>query len=82
MKAGFCAVILLLANLFWARTLEAQMPDPPGQVQKGETPQYEGYLFAHMMDGDYWRLYYSVSLDGLHWEMLNGGKFEARRVKE
>jgi hypothetical protein len=27
-----------------------------------------------MLQGDYWRLYYSVSLDGLHWEMLNGGK--------
>ncbi|MEI9960819.1 MAG: hypothetical protein WDM76_06705 [Limisphaerales bacterium] len=27
-----------------------------------------------MMHGDYGRLYYSVSLDGLHWEILNGGK--------
>ena len=52
----------------------AQMPDPPGQVQHGETPKNEAYLFAHMMQGDYWRLYYSVSLDGLHWVMLNGGK--------
>src|SRR6516225_321146 len=52
----------------------AQMPDPPGQVAPGEKPKYEAYVFAHMMDGDYGRLYYSVSLDGLHWEMLNGGK--------
>jgi len=50
------------------------MPDPPGQVAPGEKPKYEAYVFAHMMDGDYGRLYYSVSLDGLHWEMLNGGK--------
>jgi hypothetical protein len=27
-----------------------------------------------MMDGDYGRLYYTVSLDGLHWKRLNGGK--------
>ncbi len=27
-----------------------------------------------MMKGDYGSLYYSVSLDGLHWTMLNGGK--------
>ena len=52
----------------------AQMPDPPGQVKAGASPKNEAYLFAHMMDGDYWRLYYSVSLDGLHWTLLNGGK--------
>jgi len=52
----------------------AQMPDPPGQVKTGERPVHEAYLFAHMMAGDYWRLYYSVSIDGLHWELLNGGK--------
>ena len=27
-----------------------------------------------MREGDYGRLYYSVSLDGLHWKRLNGGK--------
>jgi hypothetical protein len=52
----------------------AQMPNPPGQVQAGETPQHEAYLFAHMMEGDYGRLYYSVSRDGLHWEQLNHGQ--------
>jgi hypothetical protein len=50
------------------------MPDPPGQVAEGEAPVNGAYLFAHMMHGDYWRLYYSVSLDGLHWTLLNGGK--------
>lgn len=50
------------------------MPDPPGQVQKGETPRFDAYLFAHRMHGDYGHLYYNLSLDGLHWEMLNGGK--------
>ena len=72
MKATFAC--LVLANLLWTRPCQAQMPDPPGQVAAGESPTNEAYLFAHMLHGDYWRLYYSVSLDGLHWEMLNGGK--------
>lgn len=55
-------------------SLHAQMPDPPGQVQEGQPAENEAYLFAHMMHGDYWRLYYSVSLDGLHWELLHDGK--------
>ncbi|MEN8254415.1 MAG: glycoside hydrolase family 43 protein [Verrucomicrobiota bacterium] len=49
-------------------------PDPPGQCADGKPPVNEAYLFAHMMEGDYGRLYYSVSLDGLHWKLLNGGK--------
>ena len=57
-----------------AMNLRAQMPDPPGQCASGEAPKTEAYLFTHMMEGDYGRLYYSVSLDGLHWEMLNGGR--------
>lgn len=72
------ALVLQAASL---SALLAQMPDPPGQVAAGEKPQNEAYLFAHMMHGDYWRLYYSVSRDGLHWELLNRGKrvFEAYR---
>ncbi len=50
------------------------MPDPPGQVKAGERPKHDAYLFAHMLHGDYGRLYYSVSLDGLHWRLLNGGR--------
>ena len=59
----------------------AQMPDPPGQVKAGQRPQHEAYLFAHMMHGDYGRLYYSLSRNGLHWDLLNQGKrvFEAYR---
>jgi hypothetical protein len=66
--------LLALAFLGAALLSRAQMPDPPGQVRPGETPVHQAYLFAHMMDGDYWRLYYSVSLDGLHWDLLNDGK--------
>lgn len=52
----------------------AQMPDPPGQVSAGGKPVNEAYLFAHMTHEDYGRLRYSVSLDGLHWEVLAGGR--------
>ena len=68
------ALWLILAYLFWNGGAQAQMPDPPGQVEPGQTPRYAAYLFAHMMQGDYGRLYYSVSLDGLHWERLNQGR--------
>lgn len=33
-----------------------------------------GYLFAHMTKENYGGLYYSVSEDGLNWNMLNGGQ--------
>lgn len=45
-------------------------------TEKGVGPIYAqrgGYLFAHMTKGDYGRLYYTVSLDGQHWQRLNDG---------
>ncbi len=62
--------------VFWLLTpwAASQMPDPPGQVAPGVRPEQEAYLFAHMMAGDYWRLYYSISRDGLHWSLLNAGR--------
>lgn len=65
---------LLLAATFFAAAALARQPDPPGQVRVGEKPVNEAYLFAHMTHSDYGRLYYSVSLDGLHWYRLNSGK--------
>ncbi len=67
---ALAGVAILLGNL----PAHGQLPDPPGQVAPGAKPKFEAYLFAHMMHGDYWRLYYSVSLDGLHWELLNDGR--------
>lgn len=55
-------------------TAFSQQPDPPGQPKADEKAKYEAYLFAHMTHQDYGRLYYSVSLDGLHWTQLNKGK--------
>jgi len=52
----------------------AQQPDPPGQATNPQEVKNQAYLFAHMMHSDYGHLYYSVSLDGLHWKQLNGGK--------
>jgi hypothetical protein len=57
--------VLLLAFLAAGR-LCASAQAAPGANQ--------AYLFAHMMKGDYGSLYYSVSLDGLHWTFLNNGK--------
>jgi hypothetical protein len=61
----------LIAQLA-ALTVFGQQPDPPGRVKEGQAVN-EAYLFAHMIHSDYGRLYYSVSLDGLHWFQLNGG---------
>jgi hypothetical protein len=74
MKTNLRWLTLPMLTLLWATLSYAQMPDPPGQVEPGEMPKFEAYLFAHMMHGDYWRLYYSVSTNGLHWTMLNSGK--------
>ncbi len=62
-----------LAVLWFTLAALAGQPDPPGQVSDS-APAHEAYLFAHMKQGDYGRLYYSVSLDGLHWTALNEGK--------
>lgn len=65
--------VFLAASLFAAAAF-ARQPDPPGQVSAGGKSVNEAYLFAHMTHSDYGRLYYSVSLDGLHWYRLNDGK--------
>jgi len=39
-----------------------------------EKPGDVAYLFAHMTKEKYGTLYYSVSLDGLHWRKVNGGR--------
>jgi hypothetical protein len=67
-KLSICFALVALCPAAWP-----QQPDPPGQA-KGAPAKYEAYLFAHMVQGDYGRLYYTVSLDGLHWKRLNGGK--------
>ena len=55
-------------------------PKIPGQALDGK-PVHEAYVFAHMKHSDYGRLYYSASLDGLHWQELNGGKRVSEEYK-
>ena len=64
----------LVALLLICSSLNAQQPDPPGQVANPEDAVNQAYLFAHMTHQDYGELYYSVSLDGLHWYALNDRK--------
>ncbi len=61
-----------------AGLLHASMPavaEPPsgGPVAPHVDPA-KAFLFAHMTKERYGALYYSVSLDGLHWQRLNGGR--------
>jgi len=66
--------MLLISGLLWINLYgSAQQPSPPGQAS-GDSAKNKAYLFAHMTHKDYGHLYYSVSLDGLHWFNLNDGK--------
>ena len=69
------AIVLTLAA---ATTSHAQVgPDaivPPGAPETAYINPAKAYLFAHMTKAHYGTLYYSVSLDGLHWHQLNGGQ--------
>jgi hypothetical protein len=67
------AFIAMLALLVVTPIAIAQQPNPPGQAVSPAAAKFQAYLFAHMVHADYGRLYYSVSLDGLHWYSLNGG---------
>ncbi|WP_346861094.1 glycoside hydrolase family 43 protein [uncultured Draconibacterium sp.] len=66
--------IIVFALLLIISTVQAQQPNPPGQVTNPEEAINHAYLFAHMTHQDYGHLYYSVSLDGLHWNALNNKK--------
>ncbi len=52
------------------------VPDevPPGAPETPYVDRAKAYLFAHMTKERYGVLYYSVSLDGLNWRRLNGGR--------
>lgn len=66
---GLCLALtaLCVTTPAWSQTSAYPKPGAPADSAKA-------YLFAHMMTGDYGVLYYSVSLDGLHWTFLNSGK--------
>jgi len=56
----------------FAGTGSAQVA-PGGPVTPYVDPA-KAYLFAHMTKEQYGVLYYSVSLDGLHWRRINAGR--------
>lgn len=65
-----------LALLTWHTPVQAQAPGqdvPPGAPETPYIHPDKAYLFAHMEKEHYGVLYYSVSVDGLHWHRLNGG---------
>ena len=47
---------------------------PPGAPETPQVDPDKAYLFAHMTKEHYGVLYYSVSVDGLHWRRINGGR--------
>lgn len=54
--------------------ISAQHMVPPGAPETPYIDPAKAYLFTHMMTGHYGVLFYSVSLDGLHWHQINGGR--------
>jgi len=57
-------------------TVIAQIVSGPTQAPTPDSRPagHSAYVFAHMTRGDYGRLYYSVSTDGLTWRPLNNRK--------
>ncbi|NYT40762.1 family 43 glycosylhydrolase [Sphingomonas sp. R-74633] len=69
---GGLAAALLAGGTAVAQQWPVETP-PGAPVIPYEDPA-KAYLFAHMTSEHYGVLYYSVSLDGLHWRRLNGGE--------
>jgi hypothetical protein len=67
--------LFLLAVLAMATpTVASAQSVPPGAPEVPAVDPQRAYLFAHMTKERYGILYYSVSLDGLHWRRINAGK--------
>lgn len=62
----------LLAVL--ASPLAAASVEQPGAPVVPYVDPNKAYLFLHMTKEHYGTLYYSVSLDGLYWHRINGGR--------
>ena len=71
---GARRLILAFAAAFASLSGAAAQQVPPGAPETPYVDPAKAYLFAHMMTGHYGVLYYSVSLDGLHWTQLNDGQ--------
>lgn len=59
----------------YAQTAQTKTQEgPPGAPETPYIDPANAYLFAHMTMERYGVLYYSVSLDGLHWRRLHDGR--------
>ena len=66
MKYMNCLICMLMIFAGWGCSDDT--------IQENKEPMVAtdgGYLFAHMTDENYARLFYSVSRDAFHWETLN-----------
>lgn len=68
---GLAGAVLLGGTA--AAQQQGPVETPPGAPVIPFVDPARAYLFAHMTSEHYGVLYYSVSLDGLHWRRLNGG---------
>lgn len=73
MKTVLDKRVITFFLIIFSHAIRGQQPDPPGQADSGQAVN-QAYLFAHMTHQDYGKLYYSVSVDGLHWRSLNSRK--------
>lgn len=77
MRMKFACASALAAALMSGSAMGQTVPPPEVPPGAPETPYVDpakAYLFAHMTREKYGVLYYSVSLDGLHWKQINAGK--------
>src|SRR6266480_596070 len=66
--------ILSMAASLMLLACRVQADTPPGAPATPFIDPTKAYLFAHMTKAQYGVLFYSVSLDGLHWRQVNGGR--------
>lgn len=67
-KILMLTTLLLCGFIFCTGSFAGQKEQQKKEKTKG------GYLFAHMINADYGKLYYSISRDGLKWEKINAEK--------
>src|SRR3954470_6699301 len=65
--------LLTIALLISVPVTAVAQTIPPGAPEAPAVDPGRAYLFAHMTKEHYGVLYYSVSLDGLHWRRINRG---------
>ena len=68
-RMSYYIIGLLLSLMSWSCSDDAETGREEIPVETDG-----GYLFAHMTNANYGKLYYAVSRDGINWETLNKGR--------